>query len=148
MQFIRLKMSLLPFSIFHVINFNEWKETNKCDSRKNILRFPHFQQPSLQNEIQQVWLVVRWNRKLKKKITVILNLMQQKHHVTTKKHKRSSCSLLSIQNMMGGGRPAGGRHGNTKDTPSCTTIGLIFSFDHRGDPISVGRIARSNHNLA
>lgn len=26
--------------------------------------------------------------------------------------------LLSIQNMMGGGRPAGGRHGSTMDTPS------------------------------
>lgn len=60
------------------------------------------------------------------------------HRGTTKKHMRSSCSLLSIQNMMGGGRPAGGRHGSTKDTPSWTTIGLIFSFDHRGDPVLVG----------
>lgn len=41
---------------------------------------------------------------------------------------------LSIQNMIGGGRPTGGRHGSTKDTPSWTTIGLIFSFDHKGDP--------------
>lgn len=36
--------------------------------------------------------------------------------------------------MMGGGRPAGGRHGNIRDTPSWTTIGFIFSFDHKGDP--------------
>lgn len=36
--------------------------------------------------------------------------------------------------MMGGGRPAGGRHGNTRDTPSWTTIAFIFSFDHKGDP--------------
>lgn len=45
-----------------------------------------------------------------------------------------ACSQLSIQNMMGGGRPAGGRHGNTRDTPSWTTIAFIFSFDHKGDP--------------
>lgn len=44
------------------------------------------------------------------------------------------CLQLSIQNMMGGGRPAGGRHGNTRDTPSWTTIVFIFSLDHKGDP--------------
>lgn len=43
-------------------------------------------------------------------------------------------SLLSIQNMMGGGKPAGGWQGSTKETPSWTTNGLIFSFDHKGDP--------------
>lgn len=43
-------------------------------------------------------------------------------------------SQLSIQKIMGGGRPAGGLHGNTRDTPSCTTIAFIFSFDHKGDP--------------
>lgn len=35
-----------------------------------------------------------------------------------KKKKSIKCSLLSIQNIMGGGKPAGGRHGSTKDTPS------------------------------
>lgn len=57
-------------------------------------------------------------------------------------------SLLSIQNMMGGGKPTGGRHGSTKDTPSWTTIGLIFSFDHKGDP-GEGRaqVDEESHNL-
>lgn len=42
--------------------------------------------------------------------------------------------LLSIQKMIGGGRPAGGWHCRTRETPSCTTMGSILSFAHRGDP--------------
>ncbi len=64
---------------------------------------------------------------------IICSCMQLQHYPSWLK-----CSQLSIQNMIGGGRPAGGRHGSTKDTPSWTTIGLIFSFDHKGDPGSVG----------
>lgn len=44
--------------------------------------------------------------------------------------------LLSIQKMTGGGRPAGGRHCNTSETPFCTTIASFLSFDHKGDPAS------------
>lgn len=40
---------------------------------------------------------------------------------------------------MGGGRPAGGRQCRIKDCPSCATIGLNFSLDHRGDPAGRGR---------
>lgn len=43
-------------------------------------------------------------------------------------------SLLSIQKMTGGGRPAGGRHCNTSETPFCTTTASFLSFDHKGDP--------------
>lgn len=43
--------------------------------------------------------------------------------------------LLSIQKMIGGGRPAGGLHCSTRDIPLCTVIGSIFSFDHKGDPM-------------
>lgn len=43
-------------------------------------------------------------------------------------------SLLSIQNMTGGGSPAGGRHCNTRETPTCTAMASILSFDHKGDP--------------
>lgn len=45
-------------------------------------------------------------------------------------------SLLSIQKMTGGGRPAGGRHCNTSETPFCTTTASFLSFDHKGDPAS------------
>lgn len=45
-------------------------------------------------------------------------------------------SLLSIQKMTGGGRPAGGRHCNTSETPFCTTTASFLSFDHKGDPVS------------
>lgn len=38
--------------------------------------------------------------------------------------------------MIGGGRPAGGRHCNTNDTPFCTTMSSFVSFDHKGDPVS------------
>lgn len=44
--------------------------------------------------------------------------------------------LLSIQKMTGGGRPAGGRHCNTRETPFCTTTASFLSFDHKGDPVS------------
>lgn len=43
--------------------------------------------------------------------------------------------LLSIQKMIGGGRPAGGLHCSTRDIPLCTVIGSFFSFDHKGDPV-------------
>lgn len=43
--------------------------------------------------------------------------------------------LLSIQKTIGGGSPAGGLHSSTKDLPSWMMIGLILSFDQRGDPI-------------
>lgn len=36
--------------------------------------------------------------------------------------------------MTGGGRPAGGRHCNTSETPFCTTTASFLSFDHKGDP--------------
>lgn len=42
--------------------------------------------------------------------------------------------LLSIQKTIGGGSPAGGLHCSTRDLPSWMMIGLILSFDHRGDP--------------
>lgn len=45
-------------------------------------------------------------------------------------------SLLSIQKMTGGGSPAGGRHGSTRGVPTCTMMASIFSFDHKGDPVS------------
>lgn len=38
--------------------------------------------------------------------------------------------------MTGGGRPAGGRHCNTSETPFCTTTASFLSFDHKGDPAS------------
>lgn len=43
--------------------------------------------------------------------------------------------------MTGGGRPAGGSHRRTRDTPSCTKIGAMFSFDHKGDPAGQKRQA-------
>lgn len=38
--------------------------------------------------------------------------------------------------MTGGGRPAGGRHCSTSETPFCTTTASFLSFDHKGDPVS------------
>ncbi len=48
--------------------------------------------------------------------------------------------LLSIQNMMGGGRPAGGRQCTIKDCPFSAIIGLTLSLDHMGDPAETGMI--------
>lgn len=54
-------------------------------------------------------------------------------------------SLLSIQKITGGGRPAGGRHCNTNETPFCTAMASFLSFDHRGDPVSHSNDKRVLH---
>lgn len=73
-----------------------------------------------------------------KKTSSALNLQQlQKKKQLNSKSQSDNILLLSIQNMIGGGSPAGGRHGSTKETPSWTTNGLIVSFDHKGDSVLI-----------
>jgi len=42
------------------------------------------------------------------------------------------CSLLSIQKVIGGGRPGGGLQGRTSEEPSVTNTGSSASLGHRG----------------
>lgn len=46
--------------------------------------------------------------------------------------KESVDLLLSIQNVLGGGRPGGGLQARTKDDPSFTTTGSKTSLGHSG----------------
>lgn len=43
-------------------------------------------------------------------------------------------SPLSIQNIIGGGKPTGGLQCNTRESPSLTWFGSSFSLVHKGDP--------------
>lgn len=58
--------------------------------------------------------------------------MAHKNSTDRTRMKVSADSPLSIQNVLGGGRPGGGLQARTKDDPSLTTTGSKTSLGHSG----------------